>query len=389
MLAGSRAGTIGASVQAKTPKMSTTRSGGQADLAAEPQPADSRARLRFDISSVRIGAETARVVETSVLVLPFAILTVFTRPDAKCGRRLLVVPPLAGAFPVLMRDLVVDLLRHAEVVAVAEWLDARYVPSSAGRFGFDDNVLYLRDMIVALGGDLHVLAVCQAVTPALAATALLAANEPNDAPRSLILIGGPVDPFANPTPLVNSLASRPLRWFEDNLIATTPAGSPGDGRRAYLKERQLSAFLAFLQRQLLRGDELFWKLLNDDGEYPLGFPFWTLASTLMDLTAEHFLENIRHVFHDRSFCRGKLSIAGCRAEARAIKSTGLMTVEAADDGLAAPGQTRAAHDLLSFVPSAKRHHLLVPSSGHFSLFHGVSCRTRVVPEIIAFIDRIS
>jgi len=328
-------------------------------------------------------------LETSVLALPFAILTVFTRPDADCRKRLLVVPPLAGAFPVLLRDLVVDLLRYAGVVAVAEWLDARYVPTSAGRFGFDDNVTYLRDMILALGGDLDVIAVCQAVTPALAATALLAASRPNDAPRSLILIGGPVDPFANPTPLVTSLASRPLRWFEDNLIAATPAGCPGEGRRAYLKERQFNAFLAFLQRQLLRRDELFWKLLVDDGENPLGFPFWTLASTLMDLPAEHFLENIRHIFHDRSFCRGTLRVAGCRADARAVKSTGLMTVEAADDRIAAPGQTRAAHDLLPFIPPAKRHHLLVPASGHFSLFHGASCRTRVVPEIIAFIDRIA
>jgi poly(3-hydroxybutyrate) depolymerase len=327
-------------------------------------------------------------VETSALALPFAILTVFTRPDVKCERRLLVVPPLAGAFPVLLRDLVADLLRHARVVAVAEWLDARYVPTNAGRFGFDDNVTYLRDMILALGGDLDVLAVCQAVTPALAATALLAANDPNEAPQSLILIGGPVDPFANPTPLVTSLASRPLRWFEDNLIAPTPAGCPGEGRRAYLKERQFTAFLAFLQRQLLDRDELFWKLLIDDGENPLAFPFWTLASTLMDLSADHFLQNIRHVFHDRSFGRAKLRIAGCRADARAIKSTGLMTVEGADDRLAAPGQTRAAHDLLPNIPAAKRHHLLVPASGHFSLFHGASCRTRVVPEIIAFIDRI-
>lgn len=369
--------------------MSTTQSGRQADITAEFQPTDSRARLRFDVSSIRIGPDTVRVVETSVLVLPFAILTVFTRPDAECRKKLLVVPPLAGAFPVLMRDLVVDLLRHAEVVAVAEWLDARYVPTSAGRFGFDDNVIYLRDMILALGGDLNVLAMCQAVTPALAATALLAANEPNDAPRSLILIGGPVDPFANPTPLVTSLASRPLRWFEDNLIATTPAGCPGEGRRAYLKESQFNAFLAFLRRQLLHRDELFWKLLIDDGENPLGFPFWTLASTLMDLPAEHFLENIRHVFHERSFCRGKLRIAGCRVDARAIKSTGLMTVEGADDRLAASGQTRAAHDLLPAIPPARRHHLLVPASGHFSLFHGATCRTRVVPEIIAFIDRMA
>jgi poly(3-hydroxybutyrate) depolymerase len=389
MLAGSSAATIGASAQTKALRMSKTRSGGRPDMGAAFQPEDPRARRRFDVLSVRIGPDAVRVVETSVLALPFAILTVFTRPDAEGGKRLLVVPPLAGAFPVLLRDLVVVLLRHAGTVAVAEWLDARYVPTSAGRFGFDENVIALRDMILALGGELNIVAVCQAVTPALAATALLAANDPDDAPRSLILVGGPVDPFANPTPLVTSLSSRSLRWFEDNLIAPTPAGCPGETRRVYLKERQFNSFLAFLQGQMLHRDELFWKLLIDDGENPLAFPFWMLASTLMDLPAEHFLENIHHVFHERSFCRGLLRIDGCRAEGRAIKSTGLMTVEGAEDRLAAPGQTRAAHDLLPSIPESRRHHLLVPASGHFSLFHGASCRTRVVPEIIAFINRIS
>ncbi len=365
------------------------RPGGGPHMSAASPPCDPRARRRFDISSVRTGGGWARVVETSVLTLPYALLTVFKRPDAEAGKRLLVVPPLAGAFPVLLRDLVVDLLRHAGTVAVAEWLDPRYVPAGAGRFGLDENVIALRDMILALGGgDLNVLAVCQAVTPALAAAALLAANDRGEAPQSLILIGGPVDPFANPTPLVASLASRSLQWLEDNLVAATPAGAPGEGRRAYLKERQFSAFLAFLQRQTLNRDELFWKLLVDDGEDPLQFPFWTLASTLMDLTAEHFLENIRHVFQERSLCRGKLRIAGRRVEARAIRSTGLMTVEGEEDRLAAPGQTRAAHGLLPHVPAARRHHLLVPASGHFSLFHGAACRARVVPEIMAFIDRI-
>ncbi|HUO55587.1 MAG TPA: hypothetical protein VMU18_12640 [Rhodoblastus sp.] len=346
-----------------------------------------RARKSFGLDQLRIGDGFAPVREEIALLHPFAAQTTFSRAGAAPGRRFLVAPPLAGGFPVLLRDLVVELLRHSESVAVVDWLDPRHVPLAAGRFGFADNIKTILAAIRAQGPETHVVAVCQGAAPALAATALLAANEPAAAPRSLILIGGPIDPAANPSPVAQQLASRPLNWFREKLITPTPPGFPGTGRRVYSRERQFRTLLGYLARHLQRRGELFWKLAFDEGENPLRFPFWTLISSLMDLTEDFLLEDIAAVYQERALMRGALEVAGERVDPRAIAATALMTIEGADDDLAAPGQTRAAFDLVSPAVARNGQSLLLDHCGHFSLFHGGLCRKQVVPAIVDFCDR--
>jgi poly(3-hydroxybutyrate) depolymerase len=241
-------------------------------------------------------------------------------------------------------------------------------------------------MIRTLGAPLHVIGVCQAVVPALAATAFLAANEPDEAPCSLILVAGPVDPLANPTGVVVRLRSHPLKWYRENVIEAVPPGWPGEGRLVYPKALQLISMAGYFARHLAEGRELWWKFVADDGEDPLHFPFVALVSALMDLPAEHFLENIRCIFHDRDLVLHKLLFANDKIDLDAISATALMTVEGAEDDIAAPGQTSAAHALCRSIPSTRRRHLLVDDCGHFSLFHGRICRTHVVPEIIGFMN---
>jgi poly(3-hydroxybutyrate) depolymerase len=348
---------------------------------------DARARCAFKIASVNAGGYAVEIMERTIYERQFANLIVFSPRDAN-QNRFLVVAPLAGGFPVLLRDLVIDFLRYGNIVSVADWFDARYVPKRAGSFALEEEICYIVEMIRALGADLHIIAVCQAVVPALAATALLAANEPKGAPRSLVLIGGPVDPLANPTGVVKRLCSHSLKWFEENAIAAVPPGWPGQGRLVYPKGLQLTVFADYLARHLAQGRELLWKFFADDGEDPLNFPFSTLALTLMDLPAEHFLENIRCIFHDRDLARRKLTFAGDKIDLAAIRATALMTVEGAEDDIAAPGQTFAAHTLCKAISSRKRQQLVVIGCGHFSLFHGRICRTKVVPEILKFIERV-
>ena len=352
---------------------------------------DPRARCAFNISSVSVGGRPVEVTERTLQMRPFANLIVFSCADADQSRipqsRILMIAPLAGGFPVLLRDLVINLLRLGNVVAVTDWFDARYVPQRAGRFALEDEIGYVVEMIRTLGADLHVIAVCQAVVPALAATALLAANEPERAPRSLILIGGPVDPLANPTGVVERLRSHSLKWFQENVIAAVPPGWPGEGRLVYPKALQLISFTGYLARHLTEGRELLWKFFDDDGEDPIHYPFSALALTQMDLPAEHFLENIRCIFHDRDLARQKLVVNGEKIDLAAIRTTALMSVEGAEDDIAAPGQTRAAHALCKSIPSRRRQHVLVDVCGHFSLFHGRICRTKVVPEILGFIKQ--
>src|SRR5215204_1835470 len=242
------------------------------------------ARRSFGIEAVRIESETHPVSEGSMMALPWAALTAFSHPGVS-HRQILVVAPLSGGFPFLLRDLVIGLLRHAHRVAVTDWPDARYVPLSHGRFGVGDSISHVASMIRALGPDLHVVAVAQGAVTALAAVALLAAEDQALTPRSLVLLGGLIDPGANPTPLVNFVRARSLRWFEDNVIETVPAGYPGRGRRVFPRSNQLKMFQAYSWRSFHESSEFVWKLMYDDGEDPVRFPFSLLSSSLMDVTA--------------------------------------------------------------------------------------------------------
>ena len=352
-----------------------------ADCAVDP-----RAHRAFSITSVVRAEREIPISEHRLLGLPFADLLTFSCPEPD-RRAVLVIAPLAGAFPVLLRDLVLGLLRFRATVAVTDWFDARFVPQAAGRFGLEDNIRSVLTMIRTLGANPHVVAVCQGVIPALAATALLSADEPEVAPCSLILVAGPVDPLVNPTRAVRLARSHPLSWFEKNVIEAVPGGYPGEGRLVCPKSVQLRTLMAYIGRHTAESRELFWKLMSDDGEDPIRFPFWSLALSLMDLPAEFFLEHIRCVFDTRDLCRGTLQVAGRPVDLRAIKWTALMTVEGEDDDIVGPGQTQVAHALCPAVSAEKHEHMAVPRSGHFSLFHGAICRSRVLPEMAQFMTR--
>jgi len=343
------------------------------------------ARRPFSIKSVRIGETAYPVSERELITVPWGTLTAFSHAGA-LHRPVLVVAPLSGGFPFLLRDLVIGLLRHAHQVAITAWPDARYVSLAHGRFGISDSISHVVSMIRTLGPDLHVVAVSQGAVTALAAVALLAAEDRDLAPRSLVLLGGPIDPLANPTRLVNFVRARSLSWFERNVIEVVPAGYPGQGRRVFPRSNQFRMFQAYAWRSFNERSEFFWKSMYDDGEDPVRFPFSLLSSSLMDVTAEFFLENIEHVFLKPALPNGTLAVHGNRVNLDAITRTALMTVEAENDDIAAPGQTRIAQALCSAIPDGRRQQLLLPSSGHFSLFHGETWRARVLPAIVGFIE---
>jgi poly(3-hydroxybutyrate) depolymerase len=243
-------------------KMMRSREGSTERPASEPFVR--AARRPFGIDSVRIGSETHPVSECELLTLPWAALTTFSHRGAP-HRQILVVAPLSGGFPFLLRDLVIGLLRHAHRVAITDWPDARYVPLAHGRFGVSESISHVASMIRALGPDLHVVAVSQGAVTALAAVALLAAEDQALTPRSLVLLGGPIDPGANPTPLVNFVRARSLRWFEDNVIETVPAGYPGRGRRVFPRTNQLKMFQAYSWRSFYESGEFTWKQMYVEG----------------------------------------------------------------------------------------------------------------------------
>ena len=314
---------------------------------------------------------------------PFCVLTEFSC-EPKAHNRVLLVSPLSGHFAFILREIVIGLLPTARV-GVTDWVNARHVPLTAGDFGFDDNIAAIVESIKRLGEGVHVVALCQGVVPALAATAILAAKEPACAPRSLTLLGGPVDPMANPTRVVGLIRQRSLEWFAANTLDQVGPSYPGAGRLVYPANHQLSGLLAYFWRHMMSGGELRTKVLNDDGQDRRHFPFLELFTSLMDLPARYFLENIEKVFQGRHPLEGRLEWRGERVDFGAIRDTALMTIEGEQDDIAAPGQTSAAHDVCHALPDTLRRRLVVSGAGHFSLFHGRIWRETVFGALLAFI----
>lgn len=319
--------------------------------------------------------------------LPFGQLRSFSgarAPAAGAGRKVLVVAPLAGGFPFLMRDLLVALRPVADEVGITEWPNARYVPLAAGRFGFAENCMETAQMARALGDGaegVHMVGVCQGALPAFVAACLLA--EAGTPVLSLTLMGGPIDPSRNPTRLWRVLQERSLEALEAQVLETISHSFPGAGRRVFPAWRQIDTFALYLWRQGLSGGELPLRLAFDDGDDPLRFPLARLCWTMMDVAGEFFMENVSTIFRENALARGSLQVAGHGAAGAALSSTALLTVEGEVDDISAPAQTEAAHDLCPNVPDALRRRLTLPDAGHFSLFYGRKMREQVIPAIAA------
>lgn len=346
------------------------------------------ARIAFDIRGVTIGERYMPVTEKDYLTRPFCVVSEIAHANVAKQKKILVIAPLSGHFPILLRDLVIGLVPYHRVF-VTNWINARCVPIGDGDFGFNENIGEIIELMRVLGPELDVIAICQGVVPTLAATAICSQSYREKTPRSLILIAGPVDPLSNSTPVVRLLRSRQLDWYIDNVIEQVSGPYAGRGRSVYPGHIQLKGLLAYLTRHVCQGRELLFKTLNDDGADPEQFPFMKLYTSNMDLTAEFFLDNVRIVFHERNICRGSLHWCGELVDLTAIDDTALMTVEGEYDDIAAPGQTHAAHKLCPSVPNNARRHLIVRRSGHFSLFHGHAWRSTVLPDLLAFLDDVA
>jgi poly(3-hydroxybutyrate) depolymerase len=246
---------------------------------------------------------------------------------------------------------------------------------------------YIVAAMRAFAPELNVIALCQAGVPTLAAAAYHSGNDRDCAPSSLVLMAAPSDPAANPTRVSRLIRARTLSWYERNVITEVASPNAGKGRLVYPGSIQLLGLWAYLARHLREGGELLAKVLTDDGTDPVRFPFLDLYSAVMDLPAEVFLDIMRHVYQERTLVSGNYRVRGRTVSLQSIRTTALMTVEGEYDDIAAPGQTQRAHELCPSVPDDARRQLVVPACGHFSLFHGEIWRTRVLPEVRAFIDR--
>jgi len=338
------------------------------------------ARPAFGVDGVTVGNREIAVREHVALTTPFGTLLHFKKDVDTPQPRVLLVAPLSGHFSTLLRGTVRTMLPEHDVY-ITDWHNVRDVPLMHGRFGFDDYIAHLIRFLEAIGPGAHVVAVCQPCVAVLVATAVMAQAGNAAQPRSMTLMAGPIDTRVNPTK-VNALAnSRPIEWFERNLIATVPLRYPGAFRRVYPGFVQLAAFMSMnVERHLKAHRELYDHLAKGEHEKAqVTKAFYDEYFAVLDLTAEFYLETVRLVFQDYALPTGKLEWQGERVDPRAIKRTMLLTVEGERDDICAVGQTAAAHELCSGLrPYLKRHHMQA-GVGHYGVFSGNRWTNQIYP----------
>jgi poly(3-hydroxybutyrate) depolymerase len=337
-------------------------------------------RPPFHIDSVASGNRVLHVHEEVALSLPFGDLLHLVREDAELKPKMLVVAPLSGHFATLLADTAATLLRDHDVY-ITDWKNARDVPQSAGSFGFDDYVEYVIRFLEAIGPGANLIAVCQPCVQALVAVAVMAEQDNPCQPRSMTLMGGPVDTRIAPT-TVNKLAtSHPIDWFRKNLISRVPMRYPGRGREVYPGFMQLTAFMQMNMSRHMEQHRKLYRQLADGEDGSRIRNFYDEYFAVLDLTAEFYLETVDRVFQRALLAKGELDYRGQRVRPDKIRKTALLTVEGERDDICAVGQTAAAHDLCSSLrPHLKRHHLQ-PGVGHYGVFSGSKWETQVYPQV--------
>jgi poly(3-hydroxybutyrate) depolymerase len=337
-------------------------------------------RPPFGIDSVVVGSEEVAVHEEAARVTPFGTLLHFKKAIDAAQPRVLLVAPLSGHFATLLRATVRTLLADHDVY-ITDWHNVRDVPRAKGRFGFDEYIQHIVEFLEAIGPGAHVVAVCQPCVAVLVAAAVMAQDGNPAQPRSMTLMAGPIDTRVNPTK-VNELAnSKPIEWFEQNLIANVPMRYPGAFRRVYPGFVQLAAFMTMnIERHIKAHRDLYDHLANGDLEKAkVTKAFYDEYFAVLDLAAEFYLETVRLVFQEHALGLGKLTWNGVPVEPRAIRRTMLLTVEGERDDICAVGQTLAAHDLCSGLrPYLKRHHMQA-GVGHYGVFSGNRWTNQIYP----------
>ena len=344
-------------------------------------------RPSYHLDQALSGNAIVPVREEVVLDMPFGNLLHFAKGEAG-GQgsapqpRILVVAPLSGHYSTLLRGTVETLLRDHDVY-ITDWKNARDVPLSDGKFGLDEYIDYVIRFLQELGPRSNVLAVCQPCVPTLAAVAIMAQDKDPCQPRTMTLMGGPVDTRVAPT-VVNQLATgNSFEWFKSNLITTVPRPWDGHGRRVYPGFLQLSAFMAMNKsRHNDQFRKLYQSLAEGDTETADKIKgFYEEYFAVLDLTEEFYLETIDKVFQRALLAKGELTYRGRKVDCGAIHRTALLTVEGERDDICAVGQTAAAHTLcFNLRPHLKRHHLQ-PGVGHYGVFSGSRWERQVYPQV--------
>jgi poly(3-hydroxybutyrate) depolymerase len=347
-------------------------------------------RPEWRIDSTTVGGERVPVHINTVWERPFCRLLHFERVFTHVPRRpqpkLLIVAPMSGHYATLLRGTVEAFLPNHDVY-ITDWRNARSVPVAEGRFDLDDYIDYVISILHMLGGDAHIIAVCQPSVPVLAAVALMEADKDPYVPHSMVLMGGPIDTRINANG-VNKLAERRgLDWFRTHVISKVPFPNPGFMRDVYPGFLQLHGFVSMnLDRHLEAHRNLFLHLVKGDGDGANKHrEFYDEYLAVMDLTAEFYLQTVDTVFIRHALPKGQMTHRNRMIDPATIKRVALLTVEGEHDDISSVGQTEAAHALCVNIPADRKTHYLQLGVGHYGVFNGSRFRSEIAPRIADFV----
>jgi poly(3-hydroxybutyrate) depolymerase len=349
-----------------------------------------RGKPEFGIDEVQVGKKLVPVDEDIALRRSFGQLKHFRKIGAEPGEPLLIVAPMSGHYATLLRGTVARMLPKHDVF-ITDWRDAKLVPVSDGSFDLDDYIDYLIEFSQTVyeqtGKRPHMLAVCQPSVPAYAATAIMNADKHPARPKTLTMMGGPVDTRKAPT-AVNTLATqRPKAWFQQNVVATVPMIYPGAGRKVYPGFLQLAGFMTMnLGSHLISHWEMFKHLVvGDDESADATRGFYDEYLSVCDMTAEFYLQTVDVVFQRHLLPKGELEHRGRRVDPKAIKDTPLLAIEGERDDISGIGQTKAGLDLATGLAASKKQYHLARDVGHYGIFNGRKWREKIAPVVEKFI----
>ncbi|HET6537522.1 MAG TPA: polyhydroxyalkanoate depolymerase [Sphingopyxis sp.] len=341
-----------------------------------------RGKPEFGLNETLVNGRLVKVKEVDEARRPFGQLKHFTHKGTAGKPRLLIVAPMSGHYATLLRGTVERMLPGHDVW-ITDWHDARDVPLAEGKFDLDDYVDYLMEWLEHIGPGAHMLAVCQPSVPALAAAAVMAAADHPARPRSLTLMGGPIDTRETPTAVNDHATNRPFAWFQENVIATVPAYYAGAGRRVYPGFLQLAGFMSMnLGNHMMSHWGMFKHLVEGDGESAdKTKDFYDEYRSVCDMTAEFYLQTVDVVFQRHLLPKGEMLHHGQPVDLGAIRDIALLAIEGERDDISGIGQTRAALTLATGLPDDQKSYQLIDGVGHYGIFNGRSWRDTIAPIV--------
>jgi len=341
-----------------------------------------RGKPEFGIHETQVHGQRVSVHEEILLRKPFGQLKHFVREGVEGGPKLLIVAPMSGHYATLLRGTVERMLTSCDVY-ITDWRDAKLVPLADGTFDLDDYIDYLIEFMHVIGPGAHMLAVCQPSVPAYAAACLMSEDKDPCRPRTLTMMGGPVDTREAPTKVNTVATQRPLAWFENHVVLTVPFIHPGAGRRVYPGFLQLTGFMAMnLGNHLVSHWQMFKHLVEgDDDNAEATKAFYDEYRAVCDMDAKFYLQTIDVVFQRHLLPKGEMMHRGRRVDPGAIEDVALLAIEGENDDISGLGQTRAALTVATNLPDSHKMYHMAPKVGHYGIFNGRRWRDKIAPVV--------